>query len=418
MKVIYALVLLCLFTLDNNKANANSFCEMGSVTINDTIVFDLSQAVYTNNAENYFIEFPVILRSIDPAINAVDYWFQFDLNKLTYVSTTSVIATMDVYTNFNANNQFLSNTSSTSSISVFLPLDVPIMKLKFSLAAPCTDVLDTDFYSPTTLLNGIVSSYLFINQEDDVSPDIQVLTADPLCSDSELQFSYDSQINGLAITSYDWDFDNSFTGTGQDTSTIYSTEGTYTVSLNALTVDGCVNTITTDVVILPSPVVDFTSAFDSDLNLVSFTNLTTISSGSNVSYDWSFGDDTTSDLFEPTHQYAVNDVYDVTLSVTSDAGCVGSATQSVNAVGVFDMERGMDVLSLYPNPSLGDFFIESTETLQFYIVDQIGQRVSNEQLLLANQNKRVSVDFLADGLYILVGYNDKHLVQKRFEILR
>ncbi len=391
---------------------------MGSVTINDTIVFDLSQAVYSNAAENYYIEFPVILRSTDPAINAVDYWFQFDLNKLTYVSTTSVVATMDVYTNYNSNNQFLSNTSSTSSISVFLPLDVPIMKLKFSLAAPCTAVLDTDFYSPTTLLNGIVSSYLFINQDAGAAPDIQVLTANPLCSESEIAFSYDSQINGQQITSFNWDFDNGLTGSSQDTVTTYSAEGTYTVTLDVTTGDGCVNTVTTDVFVLPTPIVDFTSAFDADLNLVSFTNLSTITSGSNVSFDWNFGDSNTSDLFEPTHQYAVNNIYDVTLTVTSDAGCEGSAINSVNAVGVFDIEKNADVFGLYPNPTLGDIYIYSSETLQYYIVDELGQRVTNEQLLRANQNLLVSVDHLAEGLYILVGYNDKRLVQKRFEILR
>jgi hypothetical protein len=154
------LIWLLVVTSQNLWAARSS--ELGSVTLNDTIVFDLSQATFVTENSVTYMEFPVLLNSLDPQINAVDFWFQFDLSKLTYVSTTATVGSFDVYSNFNSTNEYLSNTSSTSSIAVFLPLNVPIIKLKFSLVNPCDQISENDFYNQNALLNGIVSVSEFI----------------------------------------------------------------------------------------------------------------------------------------------------------------------------------------------------------------------------------------------------------------
>ena len=416
MKSIYSLVVLMLLGLSTTTISARSCSSAASLTPLDTIAFDMSQAVFTTVDGISYMEFPVILRTDDMVINAVDYWFQFDLTKLTYVSTTSTVSSLDVFTNYNTNNQFLSNTSSTTSINVYLPVFVPIMKLKFSLNDPCEDILETDFYAPTTLLNGIVSSYLFIPSTASPETAIQVDTPDPHCPNTDVTFSYASEINGQPITSYAWDFGNG--GQTADTQTAvatYSSEGTYIVTMEATTINGCVHTYTTTIDVAPAPVVDFTSTYDSGLNQFSFTNLSTISDGSLTGFFWEFGDGQTSDLFEPTHIYASEGLYDVTLTATSDLGCETSFTAVIDApIPVVELRSLNGTISLYPNPASHELNVLSTQTLHFFIVDEIGRRVSEEQFIGANQSAVVSVDHLASGLYSLVGYDKDGITNMRF----
>ncbi|MBK7031338.1 MAG: PKD domain-containing protein [Bacteroidales bacterium] len=61
-----------------------------------------------------------------------------------------------------------------------------------------------------------------------------------------------------------------------------------------------------------------------------FTDNTTISSGSVVSWAWDFGDGFTSNLQNPTHVYSVGGAFSVTLTVVSDSACQNSLTQQVN----------------------------------------------------------------------------------------
>jgi hypothetical protein len=132
------------------------------LTLSDTIVFDLSLATYSNSGGIYYIDIPVLIYSTNTGINALDFWFNFNLNKMTYVSTVALEPGIDPFTNYNVNNLVLSNTTSGTSVSFSTPLYTEILMLRFSLATACTDVLPSDFSNPYALVNGILSSYLFV----------------------------------------------------------------------------------------------------------------------------------------------------------------------------------------------------------------------------------------------------------------
>jgi hypothetical protein len=386
----------------------------GMVTMDDTLVFDLSQASFSNDGDLFYIEFPVIIESTDPSINAVDFWYQFNLEKMAYVSTTSLVSVLDVFSNYNQNNQYLSNTSSTTSNMVYLPLGVPIMKLKFSLTDPCSNILDSEFYTPTALVNGIVSSSVFIAAGVDELQPIEILTPEPFCAAHDVEFTYDAQVNGQAVATYNWDFGNGLTGSTQTDTTTYHV-GPYTITLDILTEAGCAYSVDTTLEVMPSPLVDFTTSYNPDLNVVYFTNLTTISNGSDVTFFWEFGDGQTSDLFSPTHSYDVEGYYNVTLTAYSEAGCSSSVTHFIaSTTGVEDMAGTGYVITIFPNPSSTEFTLRSSKALQFYIVDNIGQHVTELQTVAPDQNLHIPVTSLADGLYTLVGYDEHGQYQERF----
>ena len=129
------------------------------LTLTDTVVFDLSSATYSNSGGIYYIDIPVLIYSNNTGINALDFWFNFNLNKMTYVSTVPLVSGLDPFTNYNVNNLVLSNTTSGTSASFSTPLYTEILMLRFSLASACTEIIPADFTNPFALVNGILSSY-------------------------------------------------------------------------------------------------------------------------------------------------------------------------------------------------------------------------------------------------------------------
>ena len=78
-----------------------------------------------------------------------------------------------------------------------------------------------------------------------------------------------------------------------------------------------------------APSASFSFTTDEQSNTANFTNTSTDSDGTVVSYAWDFGDGQSSSLENPTHTYASTGTYNVTLSVTDNDNLTDSSSQSV-----------------------------------------------------------------------------------------
>jgi gliding motility-associated-like protein len=156
------------------------------------------------------------------------------------------------------------------------------------------------------------------------------------CEGNATEFTDESTVVLSNITGWDWEFGDNFgTSTAQDPSYLYQQAGTYQAQLIAETDAGCKDTVVHTVYVNPVPAVNI-SGIDTCLNdETSFTNSTIPQDNTITNWDWDLGDGTAASGITTTHTYADHGTYTITLTATTDSGCV--------AVGTTDVE-------VFPNP--------------------------------------------------------------------
>jgi gliding motility-associated-like protein len=159
------------------------------------------------------------------------------------------------------------------------------------------------------------------------------IPGDPLClGENSIFTDNSSSVLNSNLTDWEWDFgDGSPPDNTSNPTHVYAQPGQYTVVLSVIDANTCTDDFTFDVFISPIPVADFSldslclgsNSAIGDLSTVDNTN------GDNISaWLWDFGDGQTSTAANPTHQYGSENLYDVSLTVTSNNGCEHSVTKT------------------------------------------------------------------------------------------
>ena len=155
------------------------------------------------------------------------------------------------------------------------------------------------------------------------------------CFGTTTGFTDLSNPNGGVISNWDWDFTNNGTvdNTNQNPTNGYPAAGSYTVELLVTTSVGCVDSTTMLVVVNPIPVADFSVADVCFGTISTFNDLSNISTGDIIDWQWDFGDaSANSTLQNPTHNYVTPGSYPVTLTITSDSGCINTLIDSAHVL--------------------------------------------------------------------------------------
>ncbi|MBL7914833.1 MAG: PKD domain-containing protein [Bacteroidia bacterium] len=141
------------------------------------------------------------------------------------------------------------------------------------------------------------------------------------CGPYTVQFN-----NGTVnVATYLWDFGDGTTSTLANPSHTYTQPGTYNISLQLVSVNGCLVSLSTSVTVgHVSPL----AVSDADACQGDTLNFTLNPPSAFVSASWNFGDGNTSTAFQPSHIYNTSGSFTVTATLTDTAGCVNNYTLS------------------------------------------------------------------------------------------
>lgn len=152
--------------------------------------------------------------------------------------------------------------------------------------------------------------------------------ADTVCVGNPTEFYSTATVTGQHLASYQWNFGDGETGTGETVSHTYAEPGSYSVSHTVSTSNGCQGSVSQTVLVVSAPVADFTATTVCQGETTHFTSTST---GDQISgYQWNFGDGETSMGETTNHTYEQAGTYQVTLTTEGSGGtCSDEATHTV-----------------------------------------------------------------------------------------
>ncbi len=153
----------------------------------------------------------------------------------------------------------------------------------------------------------------------------------------EVQFSDLSYDEDGTVISWEWTFGDGNTSTAQNPSHAYLEEGSFSVTLEVTDDDGGVSTHSEEVVVgneFPVPDFSFSPSQPTTGDVVYFEDGSSDPDGSVESWRWEFGDGEVSTMKDPSHRYADNGVYSVTLEVTDNQGASSSCSLDIQVLNV------------------------------------------------------------------------------------
>ncbi|MEI8141635.1 MAG: PKD domain-containing protein [Chitinophagia bacterium] len=196
---------------------------------------------------------------------------------------------------------------------------------------------DVKFFLITEI--GCVSDTIAKTIQLDDLPTVKFNFSSITCQNKEILFTDSSAAKGTTvIDQWIWNFGDSTTIDTLLTNTvvkhIYADAKKYKVKLATITKNGCQNALEKDITSNPNPVVGFIMPEicleDSFAKFIDTTKIANNTKG--FKYKWNFGDNAntlfpnTDSIANPKHRYLNTGNYNVSLQITSIAGCISADT--------------------------------------------------------------------------------------------
>lgn len=225
------------------------------------------------------------------------------------------------------------------------------------------------------------------------------------CFGDTICFNNVSTIAGCdTISAWHWNFGDGDTSVLQNPCHFYDSAGSYSVTLIITASNGNSDSISQVITVSPIPATQFSSN-NTTGTIVSFTDMSTVSSGNISNWYWDFGDLNFSAQQNPTHLYSSIGTYYACLTVATSDGCSNTLCDSVHVVGAgIDELNSSAQVFISPNPASDKLKVQSLnpdlERIEIY--NAMGQNIFNRQL--SDSNRMFSEFDISDfdsGIYLL-----------------
>ena len=218
-------------------------------------------------------------------------------------------------------------------------------------------------------------------------------------------------------TGWNWTFLGGIpsTSTEQNPTVVYNSAGTFDVNLEVTNPAGTSSVEQTSyITVSENPMADFIVTVNMDGN-VDFIN----NSNFGDSYEWIFGDGSTSLENAPNYTYDTSGLYIVQLIVTNSCGS-DTMTQEIliDITGVEDVTF-LEKFDLFPNPNNGDFTLhiegQPLDELEVSLYNILGQRIFQEQIdfISGQLIKDYQLSRLAAATYILQIKSEHKMIHRK-----
>ncbi|WP_350107387.1 PKD domain-containing protein [Fulvivirga sp.] len=153
---------------------------------------------------------------------------------------------------------------------------------------------------------------------------------DDNCTNELTRLTDITEISGDEIISWDWMYDGQQLGTEPSIGNLFSTSGSYLVSMNLLTANGCEYEVSQNIEVNEAPQASFnpSTTFGAPELDVDFEN----ASIGAVAYQWDFNDGNTSDAVNPNNKFISIGEYDVQLIAISEQECRDTVSQRISVL--------------------------------------------------------------------------------------
>jgi PKD repeat protein len=228
-------------------------------------------------------------------------------------------------------------------------------------------------------------------------------------------FSFTDQSEGNP-TFWQWEFPGGDpeSSNEQNPVVLYDEPGIYSVVLTVTNAFGSQSQSWSDfLTVLAAP----EASFDFEINGLEISFEAT-ATGENLSYEWHFGDGSTSDEISPAHQYGSPGVYNVALIATNECGAdtvVKEIDLILDGVGL----AGLPVeLKFFPNPNGGQFTLQlqgsPAEEISLRLLNALAQEVfrSREDFRAGSLIRQFDLDLPAGAYLLQIGRGGRFVFQK------
>lgn len=196
---------------------------------------------------------------------------------------------------------------------------------------------------------------------------------------------------------YTWTFPTGWVGASTSnivTATVGATSGDITITPANSCGNGSSQTLS--VTAESIPVASFT--YVDNMGVVDFNNT---SNPNGTSFSWDFGDGNTSNMENPTHNYAGGGSYDVELIVANNCG-IDTITSLVFLMSITKLNGAS--ISIYPNPSSNVLNIKLeniTNDIDYSLFDITGKAVIRGKINANTNTEQINLESFAPGVYNL-----------------
>ena len=220
-------------------------------------------------------------------------------------------------------------------------------------------------------------------------------------------------------TNYTWSPSTGISNAYKDTVTAYfTTNSTYTITTH----DTIGNTVCTSsknisFVVNPMPNANFNASAVNNVT-VAFTT----TGGTGFTYNWNFGDGSSSTNQNPTHSFANDTTYQVCLIVkNANNTCTDTSCQAVNlkTLGINRVDF-LNSISIVPNPAsnqcLVSFDLTDKTHLKMEMVDVLGRKlfnVTDDNFNNGHHQLILNLSALSNGIYFLKIENNQNRFVKK-----